>query len=116
MFNFLKRKNKKKPNVDYDDGKVKQISSVYHDKNNTRFLKLPNSACSIVLYDNNTVEVICTKLDDNQQIITDNEMTLMSFAMMLKQPGFGEMLRNQFKNVAMDKFSSFDGEHGENTK
>ncbi len=52
------------------------------------------------------VEVIFTKLYNiEDQKITAEEETLMSIAMFMRQPGFAELLRNEFHNIAMDNIS-----------
>lgn len=114
MFGLFKKKNKENKRIaDYNKNGEHQKSSIEIAKTGDRYMKLPDDACAIVMYNNDKVEVICTKMKSSEDPITANEMTLMAFAMMLKQPGFAEMLRNEFKNIAMDRLSMFNGEEGE---
>lgn len=52
------------------------------------------------------VEVIFTRLYDNEnQRVTVEEETLMAIAMLIKQPGFNELIRTTFHNIAMKNIS-----------
>lgn len=91
--------------VDPTSGKVTK-SAILYDKNNERLLKLENDSCAIVIHGGGKIEVIFTKLyDEENQRVTAEEELLMSIALFLKQPGFGELLRNEFHNIAMDNVS-----------
>lgn len=133
MFDFLTKffnKNKQinrntniqtKPNVhpnDYVDKQTGEVtkSAILYDKNNERLLKLENDSCAMVIHSGGKVEVIFTKLyDEENQRVTAEEELLMSIALFLRQPGFGELLRNEFHNIAMDNVSKLteikDEEH-----
>jgi hypothetical protein len=64
------------------------------------------------MHPDNKVEIIFTKLyDAEQQKITLEEETLMSIAVFLQQPGFAEMLRTEFHNIAMNNISKLTGEN-----
>lgn len=123
MFDFLTKffnKNKQtdrntniqtKSNVhpnDYVDKQTGEVtkSAILYDKNNERLLKLENDSCAMVIHGGGKVEVIFTKLyDEENQRVTAEEELLMSIALFLRQPGFGELLRNEFHNIAMDNVS-----------
>lgn len=122
MFAFITKlfKNKKqdiKTNIDQQDQKNKNDyidpnsgevtrSAIIYDKNNERLLKLENDSCAMVIHGGGKVEVIFTKLyDEENQRVTAEEELLMSIALFLRQPGFGELLRNEFHNIAMDNIS-----------
>lgn len=118
MFNIFKifKKEKKEDtketeNVsknDYVDPETGEVtkSAIIYDKNNDRLLKLDNDSCAIVMHKGGKVEVIFTKLYDNEsQRVTEEEELLMSIAIFLRQPGFGELLRNEFHKIAMDNVS-----------
>lgn len=48
------------------------------------------------------VEIIFTHLyDTNNQKVTEEEETLMALAMLMRQPGFTELVRTTFHNIAM---------------
>ena len=105
MFNFFK---KKKPSKDfYDkDGNIIEKSSLINAKNG-RFLKLDDDTCAIILHPGNNVEVIFTKLYDNEkQEITENEESLMALALFMKQPGFLELIKHEFRKIANERISS----------
>ena len=96
------------PVTDHIDSKTGFItkSAIVYNKMNERFLKLEDKACAIVIHPEGKVEVIFTKLyDAKDQKITLEEETLMSIAVFLRQPGFAEMLRNEFHNIAMNNIS-----------
>lgn len=99
LFNFLKKKNK---NDLYDaDGNLVQKSAIAYDHHNNRFLSLKNDDCAIVLHDNNNVEVIFSKFyDAESQKISDNEEVMMALATFMKQPGFLEMIIDEFRKLA----------------
>ena len=116
MFGWLfKRKNKN----DYVDEKGHVTESAIYNKAGERFLKLKNDDCAIVLHEDDKVEVVFTKAYDVQnQTITDNEETLMAIACFMKQPGFLEMIRDEFRKIAMNKISTLTDniENGENNR
>lgn len=119
MFNFFKKffsrnmyTNNKNDLID-EKGNILKKSSITLNKNGTRFLKLEDSSCAIVLYDDNNVEVIFTKsYDTENQEITTNEETLMALALFMKQPGFLEMIVSEFRKIAMEKISTLTEEKG----
>lgn len=111
--NLFKRKNKSvTPAIqDYIDPETGELtkSSVVYDKNNTRFLKLDNASCAMIMHPNGKIEVVFTKLyDEEKQQVTIEEETLMSIAMFMRQPGFAELLRKEFHNIAMKNISTFN--------
>lgn len=116
MFNFIKKifsKNKEISKNDLVDeqGNLIKKSSISTNKNGTRYLKLEDSSCAIVLYEDNNVEVIFTKsYDMKNQEITPNEETLMALALFMKQPGFLEMIVSEFRKIAMEKISTLTEE------
>lgn len=122
MFNFLKKilkinnvnqtenidTNNNTTVNDYVDSETGEVtkSAIIYNKNNERLLKLENDSCALVIHGGGKVEVIFTKLyDDENQRVTAEEELLMSIALFLRQPGFGELLRNEFHNIAMDNVS-----------
>jgi hypothetical protein len=101
-------KNKKSKNLDYVDEKTGEVtkSAIIYDKNKDRLLKLDNDSCAIVIHSGGKVEVIFTHLYDNEkQRVTAEEETLMAIAMLIKQPGFNELIRTTFHNIAMKNIS-----------
>jgi len=107
MFKWLfKNKNKNKNDFVDENGEVTK-SAISYNKFNERFLKLDNSDCAIVLHGNDKVEVIFTKAYDvENQSITPNEETLMAIACFMKQPGFLEMIRDEFRKIARNKIGT----------
>jgi hypothetical protein len=108
MFNFLKRIFFRKNKNDFLDknGNVLTNSAIY-ENDDFRFLKLANSDCAIVIHGDNNVEVVFTKLYDNEtQTITDNEEELMALALFMKQPGFLEMIIDEFRKIAKNKITT----------
>lgn len=110
MFNFFKnrRKNKNNNNDLIDkSGNVIEKSSLVESKRGERFLKLSDDSCAIILHPGDNVEVIFTKLYDNEtQQITSNEESLMALALFMKQPGFLEMIKNEFRKIAMENVTN----------
>lgn len=103
---------------DYVDPKTGEVtkSAILYNKQNERLLKLDNDSCAIVMHPQGKVEVIFTKLyDEQEQRITPEEETLMSIAIFLNKPGFAELLRTEFHNIAMDNISKLT-ETEENNK
>ena len=106
MFNFFKKKNKNKNLVD-ENGNVIEQSSLVNSKSGERFLKLSDDSCAIILHPGDNVEVVFTKLYDNEnQQITPNEESLMALALFMKQPGFLEMIKTEFRKIAMEKITN----------
>lgn len=102
MWPFSKKKNKN--DLTDDKGRVIQKSAITYDVNNERYLKLKNSDCAIVLHGDDNVEVIFTKAYDvTNQTITPNEETLMAIALFMKQPGFLEMIVDEFRKIANER-------------
>ena len=78
-----------------------------HGKPNERLLRLGNDDCAIGLHGDGKVEVIFTKAYDTMsQAITPNEETLMAIACFMRQPGFLEMIRDEFRKIAMERIST----------
>lgn len=76
-------------------------SSLFYNNSN-RLLKLQNNDCAIVMHPKGKIEIIFTKLyDKDNQNITPEEQTLMSIAIFLQKPGFAELLRHEFHQIAM---------------
>ena len=116
MFNFFKKKkeNFSKNDLVDENGKLIKKSSIEVNQNGKRFLKLDDSSCAIVLYDDNNVEVVFTKsYNDENQEITENEEVLMALALFMKQPGFLEMIVSEFRKIAMSKISTLTGDNNE---
>jgi len=116
MWPFNRKKNKN-DFVD-SDGNVTE-SAIAYDSSKERYLKLKNDDCAIVLHDNDKVEVIFTKAYDvENQTITPNEETLMAIACFMKQPGFLEMMRDEFRKIAMNRIATLTDnlEKGEDKK
>lgn len=106
MFNFFKKKTKNKDLVN-NKGNIIEESSLVKSRSGERFLKLSDDSCAIVLHPGDNVEVIFTKLYDNEtQQITPNEESLMALALFMKQPGFLEMIKNEFRKIAMEKIET----------
>lgn len=78
-----------------------QTASVTNTVNN-RILRLNNDDCALIFHPNGKLQVIFTKFYNNEtQKITPEEQTLMAIAIFLKQPGFSQLLRNEFNNIAI---------------
>ena len=115
MFNFFKKKQSN--NMVDEKGNILEKSALVYSKNNERFLKLSDDSCAIVLHPENKVEVIFTKLyDEENQKITNNEETLMALALFMKQPGFLEMILKEFRRIAMDRITALTETENENKK
>lgn len=106
MFGFFKRKKNTRDLID-NKGNIVQKSSVIESKRGERFLKLDDDTCAIILHPGDNVEVVFTKLyDPANQMITPNEEALMSLALFMKQPGFLELIKNEFRKIAMERIST----------
>ena len=115
MFNFFKRKNKNPQDLVDEHGNVIQKSSLVSSRAGDRFLKLANDDCGIILHPGNNVEVIFTKLYDlEKQTITDNEESLMALALFMKQPGFLELIKKEFRHIAMERVTSLTNNNTQN--
>lgn len=108
MFGFLKKKkNIEQNNLTDKHGNVIEYSSLVKSKSGERFLKLSDNSCAIILHPGDNVEVVFTKLyDEEKQTITDNEESLMALALFMKQPGFLEMIKKEFRKIAMEKITN----------
>lgn len=107
MFGFFKKKDKNENDFTDDKGNVIQKSSLVKSKNGERYLKLEDDACAIILHKGDNVEVVFTKLyDPENQVITANEESLMALALFMKQPGFLEIIKNEFRKIAMERITS----------
>jgi hypothetical protein len=99
---------KKKNDNDYvdEEGNITE-SAIAYNKYDERFLKLKSEDCAIVLHDDDKVEIVFTKAYDvANQTITPNEETLMALACFMKQPGFLEMIRDEFRKIAMTRIAT----------
>lgn len=111
MFNWFKKKkhvSDTKMSDDFIDPKTGEVtkSALEYSKLNERFLKLEDDSCGIVIHHGGKVEVIFTRMyNEKEQSITPEEETLMAIAIFLNKPGFAEVLRNEFHNIAMDNIS-----------
>ena len=106
MFGWLFGKKKDKNDFVDENGKVTK-SAIAYDKAKDRYLKLSNSDCAIVLHGDENVEVIFTRsYDPENQSITPNEETLMALAVFMKQPGFLEMIVDEFRKIASQRMKS----------
>jgi hypothetical protein len=113
MFGFLKRNKKQKSQKDFTDknGNIIKESSITYDRHEKRFLKLDDSTCAIILYEDGNVEIVFTKSRNNvNQEITENEEILMALSLFMKQPGFLEMILTEFRKIAMEKITTLTGE------
>ena len=114
MFNFFKKKNINNDLID-KSGNIVEKSSLVKSKSGERFLKLSNDSCAIILHPGDNVEVVFTKLyDEKNQTITDNEESLMALALFMKQPGFLEMIKREFRKIAMEKITNLTEPEKEN--
>ena len=112
MWNFLKniftstkRKNENPNDLLDSKGNVLTQSSIY-ENDNFRYLRLKNDDCAIVIHGDNNVEVVFTKLYNKEtQAITENEEQLMALALFMKQPGFLEMIIDEFRKIAEKQIS-----------
>jgi hypothetical protein len=103
--NNITSEHTSKDYVDEETGEVTK-SAIIYDRNNDRLLKLENDSCALVIHGGGKVEVVFTHLyDSEKQRVTAEEETLMSIAMLMRQPGFTELLRTTFHNVAMRHIS-----------
>lgn len=109
MFNFFKKKN---PNDFVDEkGRLLEKSAIVHSKYNERFLKLNDEDCAIVIHSSNNVEVVFSKLYDKEnQPISENEEALMALALFIKQPGFLELVKNEFRKIAQERINALTNE------
>lgn len=109
MFGFFKRNKNSEingKNLTDKDGNIVEKSSLVKTRND-RFLKLDDDSCAIILHPGNNVEIVFTRLYDNEnQKITENEESLMALALFIKQPGFLEMIKNEFRKIATQKITS----------
>lgn len=95
-------------------GEVTQSAVEYGKRG--RYLKLNDDDCALVIHAGEKLEVIFTKLYDPQnQAVTPEEQTLMSLAIFLKQPGFGELIRHEFNRIAQRNINQLT-EQKENKK
>lgn len=94
---------------------IKQAKTSVINNNGSRFLKLENSDCALIMHDQNQCEVVFTKFDETNQNFTVNEELLMALTIFLKQPGFGDMLISEFHRVALNNSSEMfkDNTEGE---
>jgi len=103
IFDFFKKKKGDKNDFVDENGNVTK-SAIAYNKMNERFLRMKDSDCGIVLHDDNNVEVIFTKAYDMEnQTITPNEETLMAIALFMKQPGFLDMIIDEFRKIARER-------------
>jgi len=120
LFNWLK---KNKPElkedtytsndyIDPDTGETTK-SSIEYNRADERFLKLDDKSCAMIIHPGSKVEVVFTRLyDKTNQRVTLEEETLMAIAIFMRQPGFAEMLRHEFHQIAMNNISTLT-ENGE---
>jgi len=111
------RKNKNKNDLYDENGHLIQKSAIAYDHHNNRFLSLKNDDCAIVLHGDNNVEIIFSKFYDGEtQQISENEETMMALATFMKQPGFLEMMINEFRRLAKANIGKLTDEikEGEN--
>ena len=113
MFGFLKKIIKSDDNnhssvtdLKDENGNVIKKSSVIYSKSKERYLKLNDDCCAMIIHPDDNIEIVFTKVyDRDEQKITDNEETLMSLALFMKQPGFGDMIKEEFRKIAMENIS-----------
>lgn len=120
LFNWFK---KNKPELteetytsnDYIDPETGETtkSSIEYNRADERFLKLDDKSCAMIIHPGSKVEVVFTRLyDKTNQRVTLEEETLMAIAIFMRQPGFAEMLRHEFHQIAMNNISTLT-ENGE---
>lgn len=112
MFGFLKKiikadnQNSTVSDLKDENGNVVKKSSIIYSKSKERYLKLNDDCCAMIIHPDDNIEIVFTKVyDPDEQKITDNEETLMALALFMKQPGFGDMIKQQFRNIAMENIS-----------
>ena len=115
--NFLKNIFKRK-NIKPTASQIKQKNiqqSEYVDTINNRMLRLGNEDCAMIFHPHGKVQIVFTKFYNNEtQQITPEEETLMAIAIFLKQPGFSELLRTEFNNIAIKNFKMLADDKGDN--
>lgn len=110
---FGNNNNNQKKNIQSNQNQT----SEYINTTNNRILRLKNDDCALVFHPNGKVEVIFTKFYNNEtQQITPEEQTLMAFAVFLKQPGFSELLRTEFNNIAIKNFKILSNNKGDSNE
>jgi hypothetical protein len=120
LFNWFK---KNKPELeeetynsnDYIDPETGETtkSSIEYNRADERFLKLDDKSCAMIIHPGSKVEVVFSRLyDKTNQRVTLEEETLMAIAIFMRQPGFAEMLRHEFHQIAMNNISTLT-ENGE---
>jgi hypothetical protein len=111
IFNWFKRKQKTSEQVikhikeDYVDPETGEVtkSSIEYNNANERFLKLADTSCAMILHQGGKIEIVFTRLYDKEnQRVSLEEETLMAIGIFMKQPGFAEMLRHEFHQIAMN--------------
>jgi hypothetical protein len=111
IFNLFKRKQKTSEQViehikeDYVDPETGEVtkSSIEYNNANERFLKLADTSCAMILHQGGKIEIVFTRLYDKEnQRVSLEEETLMAIGIFMKQPGFAEMLRHEFHQIAMN--------------
>lgn len=124
---FWKRKKKKQEDFSQiKNGRVSNLrnnttgeitqSAVEYGKRG-RYLKLNDNDCALVIHEGEKLEVIFTKLYDQQnQEVTAEEQTLMAIAVFLRQPGFSELIRHEFNRIASRNINELTENIKENDK
>lgn len=117
MFGWFSKKSKNRNDLYDENGNLLHESSIAYSKSNERFLKLKDDDCAIVLHDDNNVEVIFSRAYDvENQTITPNEETLMAIALFMKQPGFLEMMVDEFRKLAKIRIGNLTESKGDGDK
>ena len=93
---FGKKESRQRTQVSqsYDPG----IS--FENKVGDRFLKLKDDDCGLVIHSDSTLDVVFTKFQNENQSISESEEALMALAVFIKQPGFLDMILEEFKRIA----------------
>ena len=78
----------------------KEASPTFENKVGDRFLKLKDDDCGLVIHSDSTLEVVFTKFKNDTQNISDTEEALMALAVFIKQPGFLDLILEEFRKIA----------------
>ena len=77
-------------------------SVTFENKVGDRYLKLKDDDCGIVLHGDQTLDILFTKFQNENQSISETEEALMALAVFIKQPGFLDMLLEEFRRIAVN--------------
>ena len=97
LFDFFKRDKKAKQSQMKTDF-MTPVS--FENKVGDRFLKIKDSDCGMILHDDGTLDIVFTKFQNESQSISEQEEALMALAVFIKQPGFLQMILEEFRRIA----------------